>query len=61
MKVKITNIKWDTDGHIIPRLPLEVTQEFPFTTEEGLDWFLSDWLSDTYGFCHFGFHYKIVD
>lgn len=22
---------------------------------------LSDWLSDTYGFCHYGFDYEIVD
>ena len=26
--------------------------------EEALDDFLSDWLSDEYGFCHSGFIYK---
>lgn len=30
------------------------------SAEEAAD-ILSDWLSDTYGFCHYGFDYEIVD
>lgn len=66
MKVRITNIKWDTfdatefDAVDIARLPLEIEQEFDFNEVEGLEDFLSDWLSDTYGFCHFGFAFEII-
>lgn len=60
MKVRFTKIEWDTDGEVIPELPIEIEQGFDFNNEEGLEDFLSDWLSDAYGFCHFGFEYEIV-
>lgn len=61
--MKIKNIVWDTDGEFIPSLPSEfeipedVLEEiYEETEDEGeiLD-FISDWLSDEYGFCHYGF------
>lgn len=65
--MKITNIKWDTDGdkELLKILPTEIdiTEEFDFEEyeidgefekEQLLD-DISDWLSDTYGYCHFGF------
>ena len=64
MKYTITDIKWDTDGdeEILATLPKSVElkgDEFPkeaYEDEESLSEFVSDWLSDTFGFCHFGFN-----
>lgn len=57
----IKNIKWDTDGDMeaLASLPTEVYAP-PFLERENydLDTYLddvSDWLSDEYGWCHFGF------
>lgn len=65
--MKLTNIKWDTDGdqEIFDSLPQEVEVPLRFSEEnymedeecnenEMLD-DISDWLSDEYGFCHDGF------
>ncbi len=66
--MKITNIKWDTDGdeEVFATLPQEIdVPEFflekknfevdgEYSRDEMLDQ-LSDWLSDEYGFCHGGF------
>lgn len=56
--MKAVNIKWDTDGDIdvLNELPKEI--EIPdslVTDEDDLLDKVSDWLSDEYGFCHFGF------
>lgn len=65
--MKIINIKWDTDGdkELLKILPTEIdiTEEFDFEEYEIDGEFekeqllndISDWLSDTYGYCHFGF------
>lgn len=61
--IKITNIKWDTDGDmkILKSLPkeIDITDEFDVNDyeddEDKLLDDISDWLSDTYGYCHFGF------
>lgn len=47
--MKAKNIKWDTDGdqEVFDSLPKEVKVPSRFSE--------SDWLSDTYGFCHGGF------
>lgn len=58
----IKNIKWDTDGDMeaLASLPTEVytpsflCQEQYDDVEEFLG-DVSDWLSDEYGWCHFGF------
>lgn len=61
--MKITNIKWDTAGDmkILKSLPkeIDITDEFDVNDyeddEDKLLDDISDWLSDTYGYCHFGF------
>ncbi|MDD6104176.1 MAG: hypothetical protein PUB73_06170 [Bacteroidales bacterium] len=66
IEVRIFNIDWDTDNEVIPELPTEINVElseplgFSIKDEEELANFLSDYISDTYGFCHFGFDYKII-
>lgn len=72
--MKAVNIKWDvTDGtedmtqeeitEILETLPTEVEIPDSLIDEEfGEDYYysdISDWLSDEYGFCHFGF--ELVD
>ena len=64
--MKIINIKWDTDGdkELLKSLPkeIDITDEFDVNDyEDDEDQLLddiSDWLSDTYGYCHFGFEIK---
>lgn len=46
---QITNIEWDTDGEYIPELPTEVLVPKDWDDDE-----VTDWLSDTYGFCVYG-------
>ena len=65
--MKIVRIKWDTDGDqdVFDFLPQEVEVPSKFSEEnytedgefdEDVMWDdISDWLSDTYGFCHGGF------
>ena len=52
--MKAVNIQWDTygDEEVLASLPTEV--EIPETIAEDDD-AISDWLSDQFGFCHFGF------
>lgn len=51
-----TRIKWDTDGDIevLASLPtkVEIPQEIANLDDDDA---ISDWLSDTIGYCHFGF------
>ena len=63
--MKVVKIKWDTDGDmkILKSLPkeIDITDEFDvndYEDEEQLLDDISDWLSDTYGYCHFGFDIK---
>lgn len=57
----IKNIRWDTDGDMeaLASLPTEVyTPPFLSCEYTDLDSYLddvSDWLSDEFGWCHFGF------
>lgn len=65
--MKLKNIKWDTDGNqeAYDSLPQEVEVPSRFLKENYIEdgklnedamWDdISDWLSDTYGFCHGGF------
>ena len=46
---QVTSIEWDTDGEDIPELPTEVLVPKKWDNEE-----VTDWLSDTYGFCVYG-------
>lgn len=55
--MKAINIKWDTDGDLECLYTLPTELEIPEgMTDEGE---ISDWLSDTEGFCHDGF--ELVD
>lgn len=64
--MKVVKIKWDTDGNmkILKSLPkeIDITNEFDVNDykddEDQLLDDISDWLSDTYGYCHFGFEIK---
>lgn len=61
--MKAVNIKWDTDKNMeaLDKLPTEI--EIPDNLLKGYDGTnfdtyysdISDWLSDEFGFCHFGF------
>ena len=48
--MKLFNIEWDTDGEYIADLPTEVEI---LCDVEGED--VTDYLSDIYGFCVFGY------
>lgn len=64
--MKVVKIKWDTDGDMkmLKSLPkeIDITDEFDINDyEDDEDQLLDDvsnWLSDTYGYCHFGFEIK---
>lgn len=67
MKVKISNIKWDTKDKrglptlvkiIIPSSELEGENEE--SHEEIIEEYISEYLSDEYGFTHFGFNYHKI-
>lgn len=51
--MKAINIKWDTDGNIevLNNLPTEMEIPEDMTDEDEI----SDYLSNTTGFCHYGF------
>ena len=66
--MKAKNIKWDvTDGtedmtqeemnEILETLPteVEIPNHLVEDYEDGYDEEISDWLSDEFGFCHYGF------
>ena len=63
VRVRISRIHWDTDGEN-PRylgLPKRVTHEFPLASlQEDASEAIGNWLSDTYGYCIFGFTYQTL-
>lgn len=64
IKVKCTEIQWDTDEdrEILETLPKDVTLTIEDYCEgDDLDDIIADMLSDEYGFCLFGFNYKILN
>lgn len=58
MKYRVTDVRWDTDGEQID-LPTEFTVELELS--EIVEDLLGDWLSDTVGFCHFGFEFEEIE
>lgn len=61
MKVKVFDIDWDTDGEDVElpsEIEVEVDDEFA-DDEDELSEVIGDYLSDEYGFCHFGFDYSL--
>ena len=60
-KFKVWDISWDTDGEDVD-LPTELTVVVPeeVFASDGEEDYISDWLSDEYGFCHNGFLFKEI-
>lgn len=71
--MKVYNIKWDTDGDakLLKSLPQEIDVDLacigvninpndPDYKDIVTDT-ISDWLSDAYGYCHYGFCIEGID
>ena len=60
--LKAINIKWDTDGDMgLPtevQIPYDLEELYKDDSEYALEE-ISDWLSDTFEFCHDGFEIKM--
>jgi hypothetical protein len=68
LKVKFSNIQWDIDEEDFPSdeklvLPQNFTVDIPVPEDNDTDLsdYLSDWLSNEYGFCHNGFNYQVIN
>lgn len=65
-KFIVTNIQWDTDGDekILKDLPTELSIDADTLNisnendSEKVEETISDYLSDSYGFCHYGFNFE---
>lgn len=55
--VKIDDIKWGKDGSFLPKLIPAVVE---YDDDYNLTDAVSDYLSDAYGFCHYGFRYQLL-
>jgi len=55
---QVSNIRWDTDGGAVD-LFTDIKVQVP-TNEPEPDEYISDWLSEITGFCHYGFEYACV-
>ena len=68
LKVKFSNVQWDIDEEDFfsdedPILPQNFTANVPAPEDNDTDLsdYLSDWLSDEYGYCHNGFNYQVIN
>lgn len=52
MKISVSNIQWDVDEDTVMPNSVHIETDKPI---ENLEDFVSDYLSDTSGFCHKGF------
>jgi hypothetical protein len=60
MPILIFNISYDTEGEEISDLPETLTMYCPlWTTAEEIADLASEFISDTTGFCHSGFEWKL--
>lgn len=65
IKVKVNDIKWDTDGEEV-ELPKNLIMEIwhkeldDVNDDFELEEYISDTLSNMYGFCHFGFKFTRI-
>ena len=62
-KYMVTTIQWDTDGdkEVLKDLPKELsidTDTLSISDKDEIEETISDYLSDIYGFCHFGFNFE---
>ena len=65
MKIKFSNIKWDCEesdefDYLPTAFETEIEEADEYDNEEELADFLSDWLSDEYGYCHKGFDFEVI-
>ena len=61
VKVKIFNIEWDMDEDDDAVLPTEIVNEFDYKGDnDELEETITDWLTDEYEYCHYGFDYEIM-
>lgn len=64
-KIKCYNIQWDVDGDsaAMRMLPQEVIYEGYISKEDedNIDEILGDYLSDNWGYCHYGFAFEILE
>ena len=67
MLIHFYNVNWDVEEEVgsLNELGLETDfiedVDIEDIDDDELDDFLSDWLSDEYGYCHFGFDYEIIE
>lgn len=54
------NVKWDEAGNRLPKKFISDVCMPEDLTEDEYDDFLSDWLSDEFGYCHLGFNYEMI-
>jgi hypothetical protein len=67
LRIEFSNIQWDIDEEdfffneeLI--LPQNFTTDVPVPEDNtDLSDYLSDWLSDEYGYCHNGFNYQVIN
>lgn len=64
MKEKVHfSVQWDGAGDRLPKKfvsDVEIPIDVDLNNEDDLADFLSDWLSDEFGYCHTGFNYELV-
>lgn len=62
-KIIVTDIDWDAPKsvHLPKKISIDITDDNRYLLEdiEGYADELSDYISDTYGFCHNGFSVKV--
>ncbi len=61
-KYRVEDIWWDTDtdeefDELPRRIVVDVDDDINIDDVED---YISDWLSDTYGYCHHGFYYEKI-
>lgn len=67
LRVEFSNVQWDIDEESVfydkeSFCPEVFTVDVPAPEDDtDLSDYLSDWLSDEYGFCHNGFNYKVIN
>lgn len=68
LRIEFSNVQWDIDEEDFfsdedPILPKNFTIDVPASEDDYTDLsdYLSDWLSDEYGFCHNGFNYQVIN
>lgn len=62
--ILVTNIDWDTDYEEVDlpsSIAIEDSEELEKAILEDGDWVLTEFLSDSYGWCIYSYEYEITD